>query len=42
MAHLGDKHRAPFKNSFSPSRRHSLHTGPIVLAMLLPAPFLVL
>ncbi len=34
--HFGLKQRSPFKNNFSPSRRHSLHTGPIYLAILFP------
>src|SRR5579885_2946760 len=32
MAHLSLKHRSTFRNSFSPSRRHSRHTGPRFLA----------
>jgi hypothetical protein len=27
------KQRSPFKNNFSPSRRHNLHTGPVYLAI---------
>lgn len=34
MAHFGVKQRDPFKKSFSPSRRHSLQTGPVYLANL--------
>src|SRR2546425_5952209 len=30
----GLKHLSPFRNSFIPSLRHSLHTGPIYLAKL--------
>src|SRR5437588_6660737 len=30
----GLKHRSPFSNSFIPSLRHNLHTGPIYLAKL--------
>src|SRR2546423_4174236 len=34
MPQDGLKHLSPFRNSFIPSLRHSLHTGPIYLAKL--------
>src|ERR1700722_12345362 len=35
MAHLGPSHRAPFRNSFTFSRRHSLQSGPVYRAISL-------
>jgi hypothetical protein len=34
MAHLDVKQRTPFKKSFSPARRHCLHLGSIIFAMI--------
>src|ERR1051326_8983065 len=34
MPQEGLKHLSPFRNSFIPSLRHNLHTGPIYLATL--------
>src|SRR4051794_6927759 len=34
MAHLGLSQRVPFRYSLTPSRRHSLQTGSVILAMI--------
>src|SRR3972149_4838700 len=36
MAHLGEKQRSPLRKSFSPSRRQSLQTGSVCLAIDIP------
>jgi hypothetical protein len=36
MAHLSVRQRLPLRNSFIPSRRHSLQLGPVYLAILPP------
>ncbi len=34
--HFGVKQRSPLRNSFTPSRRHSLQTGPLCRAKAIP------